>query len=536
MARLQFCDVPAALDRMPVVRVVYRMFARPSVAGDILLCLISAGFAAALIGGSADGPYDSDGWFLLATGREIVENGIPYTNPWAYDAQGGGYSLVVQQWLHATALYGAYLLGGYSAVDAFSALMAAATAVVLYATARTVSRGAAPAFCAGVCAVALMGCSIFFSVRPHMWTMMCLCAVVCVCVVARRKESPWLYALLPLIMLFHAQVHMSMMWLDVFAATCFLLPWGGAEASSGLACFVRERIPLAVALAAMALAAFVNPYGLDGALYLLHSMGAAGYRDVISELHSILHPDVAGIIRAFFVSMLVLALIACAASHRLPPVPFAMFWVVAMTAFAVHIRCVWIASVATMLLLSCFLRPAGVGPDRAARLGASSRLWTFPLASAVLVGGMVAYTAGYPAKAAAKLAEEGSGVVPLAGWEQVEGEISPFAEIILAEEEQGRVYVSWETASSVLEWEGVKVVFDVRPEIWEPGITHVEGSHPWRDYVDARLSDEAKDSYIRGGGWRWYVVTADEVSALCDEYGLQVEARTSQLALLKSAS
>ncbi len=529
MNRSLLSRIAATLDSLPVVRVLYRMFARPSVASDFLLCVFSVGFATALILGSSDGPYDTDGWFLLATGREILENGIPYVNPWAYDAQGGEYSLVVQQWLHAVILYAAYSIGGYFAVNMVAVLMAAATATILYLTVRTVTNGSAPAFCFALWAVALMGCSYFFSVRPAMWTMMCLCAVVCVCVLARRRGKPGLYAFLPLIMLFNAQVHMSMMWLDVFAAACFLLPWDKAEISRG---FARSRAPLAIVLVAMCLAAFVNPYGLDGALYLINSMGAAGYRDVLSEMRSILHPEVAVMLKVFFAAMIALVLLACASARRLPPFPFALLWVASMMVFASHVRCVWVATIATMLLVSSSLRSAKEGVACPARLGSAFRPWVFPLVCALLVGGMVEFTTSFPER----LANAEGAETRLVGWELVEKEFSPIAEKILAEEEQGRVFVSWDPSASILEWEGVKVVFDLRPEIWEPGITHVEGSHPWRDFVDACLSDESMESYIRDGGWRWYVVPSASVSYLCEKYDLQVEMEREEVALLKTAS
>ena len=41
--------------------------------------------------------YDSDMYFLIATGREILENGIPHTNVWTIDSSSG---IIVQQWLY----------------------------------------------------------------------------------------------------------------------------------------------------------------------------------------------------------------------------------------------------------------------------------------------------------------------------------------------------------------------------------------------------------------------------------------------------
>ena len=48
------------------------------------------------------GFYNNDLWFLIATGREILENGIPFENPFALH---DGMRMVVQQWLLASELY-----------------------------------------------------------------------------------------------------------------------------------------------------------------------------------------------------------------------------------------------------------------------------------------------------------------------------------------------------------------------------------------------------------------------------------------------
>ena len=46
--------------------------------------------------------FDNDGYFLIATGKEIVENGIPKFNPFFLEK---GYQIVVQQWLWDVCLY-----------------------------------------------------------------------------------------------------------------------------------------------------------------------------------------------------------------------------------------------------------------------------------------------------------------------------------------------------------------------------------------------------------------------------------------------
>ena len=75
-----------------------------------------------------DGTLDTDGWFLLATGREIVHNGIPFENPWSLDS---GQGIIVQQWLHDVWLYGWYSLAGYTGV-ATSVVVPLAIAAIAY--------------------------------------------------------------------------------------------------------------------------------------------------------------------------------------------------------------------------------------------------------------------------------------------------------------------------------------------------------------------------------------------------------------------
>ena len=41
--------------------------------------------------------YDSDMYFLIASGREILKNGIPYNNIWTIDSNS---AIIIQQWLY----------------------------------------------------------------------------------------------------------------------------------------------------------------------------------------------------------------------------------------------------------------------------------------------------------------------------------------------------------------------------------------------------------------------------------------------------
>ena len=514
------------MSRVPVLRVAYAMLAEPTKAGDLLLVACSTLLMCAFLVLQVDGPYDTDGWFLLATGREIVENGIPVSNPWAYDAQGGEYAFVAQQWLHAAMLYLAYSAFGYAGCDGLAVCISALLFLALWASMRSFAPEGAPAARYACCCLAVSGCSFYMSVRPTMWTMVCLCLTVSICLRWRRSGRPRTLAPLPAVMLFHAQVHMSMMWLDVFAAACFLLPCG-REAGHWARPQRSARLPLVIAVIAMAAAAFVNPYGADGALYLLNSYGAAGYRCTISELQPI--AGAAPLIVGLFAVYALAPIFAMLGKGRLAPIPVVALWAASLIAFAAAIRSIWIAAVAASFVVCALLKDGRPAAGRLAGLRASASL---ALLGCLAVPLCIAWTAATaPQGLDAYSRSVGEGAYCICGWEQGEREMGEISELILSD--PGRVYVRWEILDSCLEWNGVKVVFDARPEVWEPGITG-SCAHPWRDFVDHIL--DGSSGYLDAGEWRWYVVPSAEAEGYCEALGLAVAHDTGMFALLEKAA
>lgn len=522
--------------RVPVIRVAWGMFAHPSREGDLLLALSSLIIMAAFLIMPLDGPYDTDSWFLLSTGREIVENGIPLTNPFAYDAPNGEYGFVAQQWLHCVMVYASYCALGYAGCSVLTVAMSALFIAVLYKALRVVSESA-PVTCLALAALAVSGCMFYMSIRSTMWTMMALCAVVSLCTLWRRTgRATWLLGL-PFVMLAHTQLHMSMMWLDVFAACCFLLPVSLSDLSEkGMRAHLRSCLPLLAAVLAMCVAAFANPYGADGALYLFHSYGAAGYRDAISELNGVTGASI--LVVALFCLYIALPVLGAVAVRKVPSLPLALLWLAGLAAFYSSVRSIWVAALCCALLVASQRRSLSsfAGGER---LDSASARWVVPLVGCVAAAGAVAYTAvtaPQDVEAYSFMSEsedEDAFVYGICGWEQGDRQVGPLADLIVAD--PGRTYVSWEILNSYLEWKGAKVVFDTRPEVWEPGITGCEGVHPWQDFVDHILDGDADSSYLTDGGWRWYLVSGDLAQGYCDALGLEEVASTGMFTLLQPA-
>lgn len=79
----------------------------------VLALLLSMAIIAMIPAIRSAGTLDTGGWFLLASGRKVVESGIPTTNPFtAVEGQG----IVLQQWLHGAWLYLCWKAAGYTGV------------------------------------------------------------------------------------------------------------------------------------------------------------------------------------------------------------------------------------------------------------------------------------------------------------------------------------------------------------------------------------------------------------------------------------
>ena len=130
------------------------------------ICLLLLGIT---IVNTREAVTDGDVWWLLATGREIAENGIPYTNPWSiYGNQG----IVVQQWLSAFLLYELYINGGGLALQLLVCCQSIVLSILIFLLCKASSNNEIAndtAWCLTLLVSPVL--SIYWSVRPHLWTM-----------------------------------------------------------------------------------------------------------------------------------------------------------------------------------------------------------------------------------------------------------------------------------------------------------------------------------------------------------------------------
>lgn len=433
------------------------------------------------------GTLDTDGWFLLASGRIVVESGIPSTNPFSAIA---GQGIVLQQWLHDAWLYLWWKAAGYTGV-AVSVAVPAALALWAYTVtvswlARNPRHPWAPLLI-GAFGFVLM--TSYLSVRPSLWTAALLFVSISTCLEWRRGASSRCLLVLPIVSLLSVNLQAALWPLPAAAAACFLLPEEGeislGEAAETVRSWARSRLPLLAAIAGMAAESLVNPYAIDGSLYVLRSLGAASYGGVILELKPVWAMPAA----ALFWGIAILAAIAsCALARRFPPRWLLAFWLASAVAGALAVRCLWITWTVSFLIVAVSAgRKDELDPRSYRALIAGRVALCLVLALSVINSGLHS------------IESVDSGTE--SGWSDIDADMGQIVEAL--GDNPGRIWSEDAAVMNYLEWAEVPVTYDMRPEIWSEAIAGDGVANDYRLYVD---SLEGGFGRLRKDGWAWAIV------------------------------
>lgn len=469
---------------------------RTRLAISALCALLVAGpiLARALTGA---GTLDSDVWFLLATGRDIARNGIPRTNPFSIWP---GQGIVVQQWLHDVWLWAWYTRGGYTAV-AVSACVPAGllfwqlAGLMLDAAGGKLSR-AGLAFCLAVPSVCIC---MYISVRPTLWTALLCTLTARIMLRYLGSGSRRILLWLPAVAVAGVNLQAAQWPLLAACAAAFALPCPH-ELADGAArrAWSARALPICAAVAAMCAASLLNPYGADGSLYVLKSLGEAAYGGAIVEMQPIwssLGPLFAAPVAALALGPIAL----CRRSGARVPAGAAAMLLAGIAAGVLHSRCMWIAGLSSGLC--CAFGLAGA------------------LGEPVVHPGRAAAAAGAAMALIAAVSGLAVSLVPQSGGEAgmlsvTESEMSPIFSAIYDAGPGALVFSSDVSVYNQLEWEGFKVPCDMRPEIWGEGIAGAGAKSAYREIVDVLQGSTPLKESTEDWGWELFLVRDDEADAL----------------------
>lgn len=456
-------------------------------ASTALAVLLSMAIMALIPAIRSAGTLDTDGWFLLASGRVIVESGIPVTNPFTAIA---GQGIVLQQWLHDAWLYLWWKAAGYTGVAVSVAVPAA---LALWAYSGTVSRLAqnprypwAPLLISAV-GFALM--TSYLSVRPSLWTAALLFVTISTCQEWRRGSSSRCLLVLPVVSLLSVNLQAALWPLPAAAAACFLLPEEGeislGETGETVRSWARSRLPLLAAIVGMAAESLINPYFIDGSLYVIRSLGAASYGGVILELKPVWAMPAAAL---FWGVAILAAIISCVLARRFPPRWLIAFWLAASMAGALAVRCLWITWTVSFLIVAASVGQGDAINPRVHRLLIAGRaVMVLVLAFSIVNSGLNS------------LDSETRWVET--GWRGIDSDMAQIVEAL--GDNPGRIWSEDATVMNYLEWARAPVTYDMRPEIWSEAISGDGRANDYRAYVD---SLEGGYGVLKEDGWTWAIV------------------------------
>lgn len=329
----------------------------------------------------------------------------------------------------------------------------------------------------------------YLSIRPSLWTAALLFATISTCLEWRRGASSHCLLVLPVVSLLSVNLQAALWPLPAAAAACFLLPEEGeispGETGETALSWARSMLPLLAAIAGMAAVSLVNPYAIDGSLYVLRSLGAASYGGVILELKPVWAMPAAAL---FWGVAILAAVTSCALVRRFPPRWLIAFWLAASMAGALAVRCLWITWTVSFLIVAVSAgRKDELDPRTYRALIAGRVVLCLVLALSVINGGLHS------------IDSRTRGVE--SGWCGIDADMGQIVEAL--GDNPGRIWSEDAAVMNYLEWAEVPVTYDMRPEIWSEAIAGDGASNDYRLYVD---SLEGGYGGLRKHCWAWAIV------------------------------
>lgn len=446
--------------------------------------------------------YDNDVWWLLATGREIIQNGFPRTNPWAIH---DGMQIVIQQWIPSIILYSLYSVGGMPALEIMLAIQIVALLLLLWKLCRVCADGKDSIVLIPIL-IAFVSLSGYFSARPQIYTMFLYSLLILVLEKYRKSKNAKILFWLPVITWIHVNVHASMAPFDLFIIFLYWIPdfllWISKRwlLSFSLQNSDYRRKPLLIAGCISAVSMLINPYGIKGALYLFESYGAAEYRGYISEMNSLIIYSPYGI--ADLVLIIIGAIIIGKNGKKID-LPLTLLFLSSAFLTIMHVRNCWLVALFSLPLIARGLSDLKLPHwnirflhKKAVRLILAVILTDFMF--------LYAYSNIWPTLVEyINLSKTDSMDLPqkAADW------METYAAENHLQKNEINVFNSFNNGG-LLEFRGFKVTMDPRPELWEPSITD-QPEHYYQEFVDFSAGDmdiaEMMDKYT----YDFYIVRKD---------------------------
>jgi hypothetical protein len=246
--------------------------------------------------------FNNDTYWILNSGKYVLENGIPYIEPFTIHE---GLNFVMQQWLTACIFAFIFLHFGTVYLFILAYIIYLTITLIVYRFSMMVSNQNMPvSFLSTV--LAIPGLYLFMVLRPSLFSILIFSIELFLIEKMVRTGKNKILIALPFLSVLLINLHAAM-WPFFFIV---FLPYFGELFVDRVIRRTASSIPglwLGAAAVCSLLAGFINPYGLEGMTYLFRSYGHPYISAFISEMSPTSMMSANGIY--FFCTLIVLIVV-----------------------------------------------------------------------------------------------------------------------------------------------------------------------------------------------------------------------------------
>lgn len=322
---------------------------------------------------------DNDTWFLLNSGRYVMEHGLPFIEPFSIHEN---LDFVLQQWLTDVIFWNIYSRFGENGLFL---LVAICYAVIIYLMYKLTMKVSGRNFFVSF-VITFLTCILIFTymvTRPTIFTLIIVMIELNILesyVLTGRNKY---LLVLPILSLMMINLHAAL-WPMLFV---MILPYIVSSFKFNIGFFKNEGFGkkyLLLTVVAMILIAFINPYGLDAITYLIKSVGYPNMKN-ISEIQHPYVMDFTGAIVYSYIFLIALVYIL----YRKGSTKVQYFLLTMGTIFMVliSIRNVTYFGICSMFPLAYYLKDFTIKKDESAKRNNKIRAVLIALIIIVLITG-----------------------------------------------------------------------------------------------------------------------------------------------------
>ncbi len=221
---------------------------------------------------------DNDFWFLINTGKYIINNGIPHIEPFTIHSN---LSFVAQQWLTDIIFYLIYNKFNIYGMYIFILISNIIVVFLLYKLSLLVNKGNEKNAILTTIIIDIIYARLFLSTRPQVFDIILLLLELYLLELYIKRNNKKYLIGLPIISLLMINLHASV-WPMVFV---FLLPYYIGRINLKFTTKENYKLkPLIIVTITMFLFGFINPYGIDAMKYFFNSYGIDKIDESINEM------------------------------------------------------------------------------------------------------------------------------------------------------------------------------------------------------------------------------------------------------------